>query len=335
VSQIEVRAIDKQDERQVRDWWEATHAGATAGRPYDTYTTWELARQSATTLNPDWELVLFVAYDEGRAVGAGVTNMPLADNLDHAYLEVYIPPAERRRGVGTAVLRAAEDAATSRGRTVLVAESFAPVGGTSPGEPFAAKHGYLLGNREGFKVLDLRDHPDWEPLDELVAARVEDYRVMAWTDRVPDELLEDVCAALNRFVGMTPTGDLEMGELNYTPERIRRTEARARELGTTRLAAAGLAPDGTLAGYHDLWVDAARTSQAYVGLTMVLPEHRGRSLGLAMKLATHRSLLARFPECEIVRTGNADVNEHMNAVNEQLGYRLVEQILEVQKRVAG
>jgi hypothetical protein len=35
----------------------------------------------------------------------------------------------------------------------------------------------------------------------------------------------------------------------------------------------------------------------------------------------------------VVRTGNADVNEHMNAVNEQMGYRLVEDIVELQKRL--
>jgi hypothetical protein len=66
---------------------------------------------------------------------------------------------------------------------------------------------------------------------------------------------------------------------------------------------------------------------------MVLPEHRGHRLGLAIKLATHRALLRAFPDCEVVRTGNADVNEHMNAVNELMGYRLVEDIVELQKRL--
>jgi GNAT superfamily N-acetyltransferase len=329
---IDVRQVDKCDETQVRDWWQASHDGAVAGRPYDTYTPWELARQAAATDNPDWDLVFVAAYDGGRVVGAGVTNMPLSDNTDHAYLEVYVPEPERRRGVGTAVLAAVEEVATSGGRNVLVAEAIAPVGGTSPGEPFAARHSYALANREGFKVLDLPQYAgSWGALDEHVAARIGDYRVVEWTNRVPDELVDGVCGALNRFIGMIPTGDLEMGDLNYTPERIRRREERAARLGTTGLAGAALSADGSLAGYHDVFVDAARTSQANIGITMVLPEHRGHSLGLAMKLATHRSLRARFPDCQIVLTGNADVNEHMNAVNEQLGYRLVEQILEYQK----
>ena len=141
-----------------------------------------------------------------------------------------------------------------------------------------------------------------------------------------------MCAALNRFIGMIPTGDLEMDDLDYTPERLRRNEARGVDLGTTRLVGAALAPDGTLAGYTDLFVEQAVALPGRIGITMVLPEHRGHSLGLAMKLATHRSLVAQVPECRIVATGNADVNAHMNAVNERMGYRLVEQLLEFQKK---
>ena len=72
---------------------------------------------------------------------------------------------------------------------------------------------------------------------------------------------------------------------------------------------------------------------AQIGITMVLPEHRGHSLGLAMKLATHATLATAVPACGLVTTSNADVNDHMNAVNEAMGYRLVEQLLEVQKKL--
>ena len=64
-----------------------------------------------------------------------------------------------------------------------------------------------------------------------------------------------MCGSLNRFIGMIPTGDLEMEDLEYTPERLRRNEQRDVDLGTVRLVGAALAPDGTLAGYHDLYVD--------------------------------------------------------------------------------
>ena len=108
-----------------------------------------------------------------------MVNMPLADNLSNAYLEVYVPDGERRRGVGTALLAGLETAATSRGRTVLVAESFAPPDSAGPGEPFALARGYTLANREGVKVLDLVEHADgWAALDDHVADRIGDYRIV-------------------------------------------------------------------------------------------------------------------------------------------------------------
>src|SRR6478735_1903603 len=331
---FEVREVDVDDEAQLYAWWQASHDGATAGRPYDLYTTWEMARVAYPDRHPDWDFVLISVHDGDRVVGAGLVNAPLADNLSNAYLEVYVPDGERRRGVGTALLAALETAAASRGRTVLVAESVAPPDGAGPGEPFALARGYSLANREGVKVLDLVEHAHgWAALEDHVADRIGDYRIVEWGGTTPEEHVQDVCDSLNRFIGMIPTGDLEMDDLEYTPERLRRNEQRDIDLGTVRLVGAALAPDGTLARYHDLYVDEHRRTQARVGITMVLPEHRGHALGLGIKLATHRSLVAQVPECRIVATGNADVNAHMNAVNERMGYRLVEQLFEFQKKV--
>ena len=41
--------------------------------------------------------------------------------------------------------------------------------------------------------------------------------------------------------------------------------------------------------------------------------------------------MATYPECVSVDTCNAEVNAHMNAVNEALGYRSIETCLELQK----
>ena len=138
--------------------------------------------------------------------------------------------------------------------------------------------------------------------------------------------------ALSVFMGMVPTGDLALEDGEWTPERYAENEQRVADRNRC-FAAAAISPDGELVGYTDVNVSRAKTTQASVGITFVLPGHRGHSLGLAVKLANHRALVAALPECELVRTTNADVNEHMNAVNERLGYRQVEDMLEVQKVV--
>ncbi|MCW2813716.1 MAG: family N-acetyltransferase [Nocardioides sp.] len=69
------------------------------------------------------------------------------------------------------------------------------------------------------------------------------------------------------------------------------------------------------------------------GTTIVLPEHRGHRLGLALKVAHHQALLARFPDVEWIATATADVNAHMNAVNDRLGIRVVERCIELTRPV--
>ena len=48
--------------------------------------------------------------------------------------------------------------------------------------------------------------------------------------------------------------------------------------------------------------------------------HRGRRLGLLVKLEMLVLLTGREPQLATIITGNADANQHMIAINEQLGF---------------
>jgi RimJ/RimL family protein N-acetyltransferase len=52
--------------------------------------------------------------------------------------------------------------------------------------------------------------------------------------------------------------------------------------------------------------------------------HRGHRLGLLTKAAMLEWLAAAEPRLERIVTTNAEVNSHMIAVNEMLGYQLAE-----------
>ncbi len=327
---FEIRDVDPSDEQELRRWWETGHE-AMAGRPYDLRPTWETMRAITQSPHHDFQQTLLAAYDDAGMVGAAMQMFPVSDNLTMSYADVTVPERLRRRGVGSALLAEVEDRARAAGRAYVLVEVLAPVGVVGPGELFAAARGYPVANREGIKVLDLADRPDWAPLEAKVAERLDDYQVVEWGAHTPEEHLEAVCDALNVFVGMVPTGDIALEDTKFTPERLRRNEERSVSVGRRRLVAVAFAPDGSLAGYSDLFLPAYVNHYAEVGITMVLPEHRGHALGLAMKLASHASLVAAVPTCGLVTTSNADVNEAMNAVNEQMGYRLVEQLLEVQR----
>ena len=89
-----------------------------------------------------------------------------------------------------------------------------------------------------------------------------------------------------------------------------------------------------MAGSSDVRINEADPAHGQIGITLVDPAHRGHRLGLALKIATHDLALATLPGVRrAVDTCNAEVNEHMNAVNEALGYRSIETLLELQKKL--
>ena len=91
--------------------------------------------------------------------------------------------------------------------------------------------------------------------------------------------------------------------------------------------------DGEVVAYTELSVPTDGKPQAYQWGTLVDPAHRGRRLGLAVKVANHRLLQERMPGLEEVLTFNAEVNDHMIAVNEALGFVPTARGAQFQKRL--
>ena len=90
---------------------------------------------------------------------------------------------------------------------------------------------------------------------------------------------------------------------------------------------------GEPVGMTELFINETMPHRVFQSGTLVLPEHQGHRLGLALKVANHLALLERFPDAEWIITGNADVNAPMNAVNDRLGFRIVERCLEMERPV--
>src|SRR4051794_19324460 len=270
VTGVEIREVDSADEAELHRWWATGHE-AMAGRPYDLRQTWETTRALMGRPHDDFHQTLLGAYAGAAMVGSAIQVLPVADNLAMSYADVTVPEAHRRRGIGTALLTEIEDRARAAGRAYVLVEVLAPVGVTGPGELFAQARGYPVANREGVKVLDLGDHPDWAPLEGKVARRIGDHRIVEWGSFTPPWLAQPVCDALNVFIGMVPLGDVAIEDTTFTPERLRRNEERSDAIGRRRFTAAAVAPDGTLAGYSDVFVPAHEDRFARIGITMVLP----------------------------------------------------------------
>ena len=98
-------------------------------------------------------------------------------------------------------------------------------------------------------------------------------------------------------------------------------------------ASVALDREGWAAAYSNL-VISEKSDRAFQWGTLVRQADRGHRLGLAVKVANLRQLQRERPDATAVITWNADVNAHMVAVNERLGFRAVERSGELQKKLA-
>lgn len=328
---FEIRTVDPHDEAALRAWWEVG-AAASAERPGHPWPAWEVSRTALPADNPERDVTFLGAFDGDGMVGSALLLAPVHENRHTAVLDVYVVPSRRREGIGTLLLTEGESRVRALGRTTLQGEGFVPPDGTGPAEAFARTSGFAIAHRETIKELDRASYDARrEALVAGIGDRADDYRVVVFDTECPDEHVESFGRLIGMLISQIPVGALELEDSEWTPERIRAAERRARDIGRHVLTALAIAPDGTVAGSSDVRVNEADPTHGQVGVTLVDPAHRGHRLGLALKVATHDLALAAYPALVSVDTSNAEVNTHMNAVNEALGYRSIETLLELQK----
>ncbi|WP_193105691.1 GNAT family N-acetyltransferase [Brachybacterium sp. FME24] len=261
-------------------------------------------------------------------VGRAAVFVPLQENLETIAVGVSVHPAHRGRGVATALVEEAViPAIRESGRSLVEAYGEIPVDGDpdDPAQPvnrLAARLGITRKNVAMCRTLALPlEDSLLEQLQAEVDQKIGDFRVELWDAEIPEEHLMAYGMLLRQLELDEPDEDVEHEAPDYTPERIRIMIRRLREAGTRPLIAVAVAPDGSFVGNSEVHIQQTPgTTVAWQENTLVMPEHRGHRLGLALKVATHRLLRERAPEVRAVVTWNSQVNPWMIAINEKLGY---------------
>ena len=81
---------------------------------------------------------------------------------------------------------------------------------------------------------------------------------------------------------------------------------------------------GELAAWTHIAFEADQTHHAWQEITLVHPGHRGRRLGMLVKLENLLAAIADEPALRHIDTWNAAENTHMIAINEAMGFRPVD-----------
>ncbi|MFI9153993.1 GNAT family N-acetyltransferase [Streptomyces sp. NPDC053367] len=249
----------------------------------------------------------------------GTASLRLFDKEGQRHLaeaDVRVHPAERRRGVGSALLDAAVEAARQDGRRSVVAQA----DGDSAGAAFLAARGFAVAMTLIHARLPLVE-ADVPALTALVEAAPAGYALTAWEGTVPDDLADRYVAS-RRAMDDMPMGAVDYGRVVWDLDRVRAAAAAVAERGDVLHTVAAVdTSDGSLVGFTELVVPGSGEGDGLHYGTGVLPEHRGHGLGTWMKAASILHARERHPGLGALLTDVADANPHMRAVNDRLGYR--------------
>jgi GNAT superfamily N-acetyltransferase len=289
---------------------------------------------------------LFFVRQAGRMVGRGWCQMPLKEDRDRALVRAEVLDGFAGRGIGRQLLAAATEEAERYGRRLLNSFTEHPAGvaagfeawmpdavvpstgaGALPADvrsvAFARAAGFQLSQVERFSELILAAHDGGWPALEAAASAASgvDYEVLLW-EGVPLEHRGEMALLLGRMSTDAPAGVDAYDAADWDADRVASLEAQLLDANTLPLyAVARHRATGRLVGYTSLWIRSGKEDVADQDDTLVLPEHRGHSLGLLIKLANLRAYRERFPAARKVVTFNAEENRHMLAINEALGFR--------------
>ncbi len=262
------------------------------------------------------------AGDDGGWAGGYVLMLPEKENRHLAWLTLLVEPGRRRAGLGTTLLRDAARRAAGHGRGGLTAETRKGMAGSA----FAAATGARPGLVEVRRVLDTADAPAGKlaALRGTAEAASRGYSLVCWQGPTPDEYLDQAVAVANAMAD-APRNPGEEPEAEDA-ERFRHYERSAAEQGL-HMYSVGARCDrtGELAGLTVLTVDPLNPSWGHQQLTAVSRAHRGHRLGLLVKTVMLQQLAQAEPGLRRIVTGNAGTNQHMIAINAQLGFRVLDE----------
>lgn len=249
-----------------------------------------------------------VARAGGKIVGYGQVQISEAEANAHlANVNVVVLPQHRRRGIGTALLRAVPS--LSSGRTVI--ESWNVFKG-SPAEQFAAARGFRVVASMIRQRLVLTELPE---VGEVPAG----YELVTWNGVPPEEFIEVYVEGLNAITEAR-YGDTTLDLAHNTVESVRGEDCQV----------VLLLHGGEAAGVTVVERNSTVPAVAEQLHTVVLPAHRGKGLGRLIKAR----MLHDLTGIETIYTRTSSENEHMRRVNHSLGYTDVYTYLAVQKKIA-
>jgi GNAT superfamily N-acetyltransferase len=264
-------------------------------------------------------LHLAVVAPDGSYEGVASLTLFTEKNNRHTALLNYlvVHPDARRRGVGAKLWAEIRGRLTADGRASV--STVIELGGA--GEAFVDSLGFVNVLPLGRYVQRVRQVLEGIPLPAppLLPAGL---RFADWAGVVPDRWAVSFARA-HEAMGDGPNKLLGGRIPSWNVEWVRAGARLIAERGGVILTSAVLdSTDGDrVVAYTEIVLNTPSDTRALQHDTLVVPSHRGRGLGRAVKRHLLEGLHELYPGVREVSTTVADDNRPMLAVNEALGYR--------------
>ncbi|NPC96511.1 GNAT family N-acetyltransferase [Nocardioides sp. zg-DK7169] len=320
----DVRALDLEDPATLSAVY-AVECSATAHARPGWVPLDEAARAAAWQADNGWSHHLVGTFEGDDLIGFA-SSSTADDTPDTSWLDVCVLPTHQRRGIGTRLARAAEQAGPA-GAERYVASAYLPTATEIDAlvERFAGPLGYARATTETVVELDLAT-AELAPAEPGAA----DVTVSTHLDGVPADLRAQVGVIKGLVDAEAPHGELGWEPTPVSVEDYERELALWHQQGRTPVESIAVTADGVVAAWTCVVVGPTPQRPAHVEGTLVLTAHRGAGLGRAVKVA---SLLAvrEHAGAVRVRTSSDDANVWMRAINADLGFSPVESEVLLQK----
>jgi mycothiol synthase len=245
---------------------------------------------------------------------------------------VYVRPAWRGRRVGWRLAEPVLDVAEAEGRSRLTWTTFDAV---PAGDAFSRRLGGQVARVNRTSELRLTDL-DWDLVGSWIEEgrrRATGYSLDFQTGPLSGDLLKDT-VSFHHLMQTAPQDGLEATSILLDSTQVAEIDRHVTESGMERWLIFVRDPDGRCVGGTELLLDPWQPTVARQQNTGIDPAHRGLGLAKWAKAAMLERVRADRPGIERVRTANAFSNGPMLAINDALGFTIVEVQTDWQGEVA-